>query len=752
MNKKLLFSLTTIVLLLSSISFSQTVNLGILSSFEGFTGGGEVTNGAGSTWTGDAGTYFGIISGAYGGDTYNADVNTAQAREDLMRLYIHLNDLFVDYPNTHAPAFTGETIFPGVYSIPGAGSLGAALTLDGQGDPDAFFVIKFNGAMTVGAGTVVTLINGAKSCNVFYIAAGAISVAAGADIKGTLFSKVGAVGLGADSTLEGRMFTMSGAITTSTGCVATPPPCDSTIPIFCEADCSPANAVDVLGVISNFVLFTSSGSVSNTGISGVNGDIGTNAGGVAGFANGVHIGTEEIANSLTAQAATDLDNAYIALMALTVNGAHPAAFGAGETLLPGVYDMAAGSLGGTIILDGQMNSDAIFVMRFAGAFNVAAGAKVILANGARRCNVFWIGGANVATGAVNIGAGSNVKGTFLSHGGACNSGVGTFMSGRQLSTSGAVNANTAILYNNPECVTSTPLGVIDSDDDGVLDDADLCPNTPTGETVDVDGCSESQLDDDNDGIFNDTDNCPNIANTNQEDADGDGIGDVCDPQNDTDTDGDGIPDIFDTDDDGDGISDADEIATGTDPLVPDPIDTDTDGDGISDADESDETSGTITDTNGNGISDVNEALADFTPSIEIDSFMFLATGDARDFVVNVSEILGGPSVGQVIIKLSIPDAFLISYLDNDTVSNVNGGVSVNNSDWEITVDQSFITMTLKPGMIISRNSFSRIGFTIERKPGIPAQTSQPITITIVEGSGSDSNSNSDTYNIIVQAQ
>jgi hypothetical protein len=47
-------------------------------------------------------------------------------------LYIHLNDLFVDYPATHAAAFGGgETITPGVYSIPRAGSIGSSLTLDG---------------------------------------------------------------------------------------------------------------------------------------------------------------------------------------------------------------------------------------------------------------------------------------------------------------------------------------------------------------------------------------------------------------------------------------------------------------------------------------------------------------------------------------------------------------------------------------------------------------------------------------------
>jgi hypothetical protein len=61
-------------------------------------------------------------------------------------------------------------------------------------------------------------------------------------------------------------------------------------------------------------------------------------------------------------------------------------------------------------------------------------------------------------------------------------------------------------------------------------------------------------------------------------------------------------------------------------------------------------------------------------------------------------------------------------------------------------------MTLKPGVVIGSNLFSRIGFNIERNSNVPSQTYQPITVTIVEGSGSDSNNNSDTYNIVVQAQ
>ncbi len=449
------------------ISFSQqpnsTLSLGILTSFEAYTGAGAISNGVGASVSGDVGTHDGIISGfgtSYSDSAYNATAETKQCRFDLLRVYIHLNDLFVDYPGTHAAAFgSSETIAPGVYYTGSAGSLGGEITLDGAGDSNAFFIIKFYGAFTVGAGAEVKLINGTKSSNVFWIADGAISVAANAIMKGTLFSKFGAVGLGADVVLDGRMLTLAGAITNGANSVASLPLNDCTNPIFCESSCNPAPAVDVLGVLSDFALFTSAGATGNTSISGVMGNIGTNFGAISGFGDSLVIGSFNNANSLTAQAVIAVDSAYSKLMALsnTVT-THAAAFGSGETVTAGVYYVAAaGSLGGTITLNAQNNSNAIFVFKFAGAFTVGAQSKIILDSGARRCNVFWIGGAGVSTGAINIGAGSHLKGTFLSHGGACNSGASFFLGGRQLSTAGAVNANTGIIYTTPECVTSISL-------------------------------------------------------------------------------------------------------------------------------------------------------------------------------------------------------------------------------------------------------------------------------------------------------
>ena len=473
----LIFSIITVLLLLfSSKGFSQTANLGVLTTFEAYTAAGAIAN-TGGTITGDVGSNFGAIGGTgdYTGGTYNGDDVTDQSRFDLLRLYILLNDKFVDYPSTHDAVFANETLTPGVYSIGGAGSLAGDLVL--HGDSSDFFIIKMNGAMTVGAGTTVSLTGGVEAANVFWLINGAVSVAADADVKGTLFSKAGAVGLGANANLEGRMFSMGGAITLAAGSAAGLPTGTLSIPVFCESDCTPNEDVDVLGVLSEFALFSSAGGVGNTGISGINGLIGGNAGAITSYAGGIHIGGEESQNALTGEGAIALQAAYEALMLLPATAEHSPNFLDNDTITPGVYDIpGAGSLGGTVFIDAAGDSTAIFVLRFAGAFNIEASSKMILTNGARRCNMFWIGGAGIVSGAVNIGASSEIKGNFIAHGGACNSGAGVFMAGRQLSTFGAVNTNNAVIYMNPECITSTP----------------RCVTAPEDQTENIESCDASE--------------------------------------------------------------------------------------------------------------------------------------------------------------------------------------------------------------------------------------------------------------------
>lgn len=76
--------------------------------------------------------------------------------------------------------------------------------------------------------------------------------------------------------------------------------------------------------------------------------------------------------------------------------------------------------------------------------------------------------------------------------------------------------------------TPTPKAPSDSDQDGVYDGQDQCPNTPVGVTVDATGCN---IDADGDGVLNTVDQCPDTPAGTRVDAkgcnwdlDGDGVG------------------------------------------------------------------------------------------------------------------------------------------------------------------------------------------------------------------------------------
>lgn len=220
--------LITSLLLHSSKVHSQSPDLGTAANFVLFSSVGAIENTAVSSITGNIGTDNGAITGfglptTFIGNIDSGNAVTSQAKVDLQAGYDQLFNTIAT-SSSHAPAFgSGETLFAGVYAIAAAGSAAGNLILDAQGDANAVFIFRFGGAFTTGASTTITLINGASSCNIFWIAEGAVSMAASTIMKGTLISNNGAASMGADGSLEGRLMSTAGAV--STNQVLISPPC-----------------------------------------------------------------------------------------------------------------------------------------------------------------------------------------------------------------------------------------------------------------------------------------------------------------------------------------------------------------------------------------------------------------------------------------------------------------------------------------------------------------------------------------------
>ena len=458
MKKNLLLSLTAVLLfLVPNANFGQTINLGTAADFSLFSTNGSVSNTGISQLTGNVGSNNGSSTGFgnVNGVMHDQDGASAQCAADLLIAYNQLNAAIPTY--FPAPLMgNGTTLTPGIYAISGASTLNLGLTLDAQGDPNAKFIFQIAGTFSANAESKIHLINGALACNVFWKVEGMVSLAPGTFMKGTIIANNAAISITTRDTIEGRALSTAGAITVDGALVYTPTGCGSP---YLTGPAAPD-----LKSTACFALFSADGPVSNTGITTINGSVGTNVGLTTGFdpllvSGNIH----PIPDGTTAQCAADLLTVYNYLNVLPedIELLYPAQFGRNLVLTPHTYIMkAAAVFTDSLYLNAQGNPDAVFVIKINGALTTSTYAKVLLINGAQAKNVYW-----KIEGAVSINNYSVFCGTIICNNGALGAiNTGVVLNGRALTTSGALTSAAITTIMPAVCVATavTTLQVVNT--------------------------------------------------------------------------------------------------------------------------------------------------------------------------------------------------------------------------------------------------------------------------------------------------
>jgi hypothetical protein len=448
MKKTLLVMLTGIALLaVPNVGFSQAPAMGSAADFALFSTNGAISNTGLSHLTGNVGTNNGSSTafGNVNGVMHDNDGASVAAANALLTAY---NQLDAAIP-TRFPApllGNGQVLTAGIYSVSGSASLDGTLTLNGQGNANAVFIIQIEGSFSSSAASHVVLTNNAQACNVYWKVEGLVSLATGTTIKGTIVANNAAIVLGSGVELEGRALTTTGAITVNGVLVYTP--------IGCGSPLLTGPAAPSMGSVSCYTLFSSTGQVSNTGVSYVVGDIGTNGGLTTGYDNLNVTGTVHAnPDTSTAQAASDLGAFYTSLNGLAhdIELLYPAQLGNDLVLTPHTYLLNAETvLTNTLILDAQDNANAVFVIKISGALTTSTYAKIELINGAQAKNVYW-----KVTGAVNLNDYVEFKGTLVNSG-ALIVNTGTTIEGRAMTINGSVTTMAVNAAMTPGCGNVVP--------------------------------------------------------------------------------------------------------------------------------------------------------------------------------------------------------------------------------------------------------------------------------------------------------
>jgi len=201
---------------------------------------------------------------------------------------------------------------------------------------------------------------------------------------------------------------------------------------------SPGSASLLLKGAAGFAVFAAS-TVTNTGPSIVNGDLGLTPGSsVTGFPPGTLNGTLHINDAAATQAKLDLQAAYNDLAGRPCNTVAP---DLNSTLTPGVYCFSSSAqLNTALVLDGQGNPNAVFVFQIGSTLTTASNSSVTLINGASADNVFWQVGSSAT-----LGTNTAFQGTIISYASITMTTGSSIANGRAMALNGAVTLDSNVI-------------------------------------------------------------------------------------------------------------------------------------------------------------------------------------------------------------------------------------------------------------------------------------------------------------------
>jgi hypothetical protein len=196
--------------------------LGTAACYALFSSIGAVSNSGSSSVTGDVGSNSSPPTG-FSPSLVNGlihpipDGSTAQCANDLLIAYTYLNNLPVDIELLYPAQFGNNLVLtPHTYLLDAATVFTDSLYLDAQGNTNAVFVIKINGAISTSTYSKVKLVNGTQAKNVYWKVEGAVNINNYSVFKGTIVCNNGALGaLNTGVQLDGRALTTNGALSTT---------------------------------------------------------------------------------------------------------------------------------------------------------------------------------------------------------------------------------------------------------------------------------------------------------------------------------------------------------------------------------------------------------------------------------------------------------------------------------------------------------------------------------------------------------